>query len=936
MKNIFIMALAIFAMNGQVCAGTISQQTAQTVATIFFKTKAPSNGNAVLTATLNHTQTEADGIVDFYVFDISPVTGFVIVSADDNSVPIIAYSTEGHFNANAQKIGVSYWMNHTAQKLHYAILNNIQADTKIKSLWNSYRSGTNSASGRRSAAVTIGPLLTTNWNQEPYYNSLCPFNSTDNQRCVTGCVATAMAQIMKYWNYPAVGNNSSSYVSGSYGTLSANYNTPFNWAAMRNSVTSNTDPVDTLMYQCGVSVNMNYNDDRGGGSGAFVLQSDIGAGNPCSQSAFVNYFKYDPNTIQGVYMNAYNTADWITLMENELNAGRVIQYEGFDPNSGGHTWVCDGYDANDMLHMNWGWGGADNGYYSVNNLNAGAYTFSQNDAALIGIQPLSPIHISLSVASQTICPNSNTTLTANGPTSATYSWTPVTGLSCSSCASTIAAPSSTTLYTLTVDSSGVTSSRSLAVIVSPALSAHFSFNAAAYCSLPENVVFTNTSANAISYAWDFGDGNTSTDMSPVHAYTTNGDYSISLITANNCRSDTMLINQPLHVLSGAPSASCENICQGQSVTLTATGGGILSWYDAPVQGNLMLYGSTYPTPSLTNTITYYVASVVTPPVIQAGPVTNAIGGGGDNSFTQQAGMVFNSNASQYLLSVDVYAGSAGYRTFQLQDAYGTVLDSATANLHTGFQNVSLSLSVPAASNLVLTTAGNPDLYYNFSTAAYPYHSSDGSVQITGNNTGIMGAYYYFYNWKFQQPACSSPLTPVTVYVLGTGGGSIVATGTGSPTVSFAPGDTNATTYTWDFGDGSTSTLVAPTHNYTTGGIYTVKLIVSNGSCSDTTTKSISTVQLGLAELNALSTFSVYPNPARGKLSISVNSTNQASGCQIKVNNILGQNEYANTVNLMSGPNQFSFDISALATGVYIVSMQSGKDIVTTRFVKESE
>jgi PKD repeat protein len=265
-----------------------------------------------------------------------------------------------------------------------------------------------------------------------------------------------------------------------------------------------------------------------------------------------------------------------------------------------------------------------------------------------------------------------------------------------------------------------------------------------------------------------------------------------------------------------------------------------------------------------------------------------------------------------------------------------VYDSVTVNLISGKQTVPLTLAIPAGNNLLLTTVGNPALYYNSTGAAYPYNALDGSAQITGNNTNIPGAYYYFYNWRLEQPACASPTTPVTVFVLGTNGGSFSASGTGSPTVTFTPADTNATRYAWNFGDGNTSTDVYPTHTYSSAGTYTVQLIVSNDTCTDTLSKSFSTVQLGINDLSTLSAFSAFPNPVKGHLGLSLNSVKQMNDCQIKITNILGQNEYSNTVDLQSGMNKLGVDITSLAPGVYFVSLQNGKDIVTTKFVKAGE
>src|ERR1035437_3310116 len=240
--------------------------------------------------------------------------------------------------------------------------------------------------------MTVAPLVQTTWNQSPNYNAMCPSSS------VTGCVATAMAQIMRFWNCPAVCTGSSSYCdctsggfSNQYGTLSANYGaTTYNWSNMPLNVTGANTDVATLNYQCGVSVEMDYSPS---GSGAQVI-----GGNPSAQYSYITYFGYDPNTIQGLDKASYSDAQWIALLKGDLNIGRPIQYIGADPSAGGHTWVCDGYDTNDNFHMNWGWGGADDGYFGINALSAGGYTFSDQNAALIGIQPLASIALDAGVA----------------------------------------------------------------------------------------------------------------------------------------------------------------------------------------------------------------------------------------------------------------------------------------------------------------------------------------------------------------------------------------------------------------------------------------------------------------------------------------------------------------------------------------------------------
>ena len=177
------------------------------------------------------------------------------------------------------------------------------------------------------------------------------------------------------------------------------------------------------MSVAAVAVWMQWGDLNQGGSGAYVLQSDAGNGNPCAQYAFVHYFSYDANTIAGAYESNYTNTTWLNLIENELNAGRPLEYEGYDPSGGGHTWVCDGYDANSLLHMNWGWGGQDNGYYAINNLSAGGYTFSEYDAVLYGIQPIATAPVANFMANTTNSCSGMiqfTDLSNNVPTS--WSW----------------------------------------------------------------------------------------------------------------------------------------------------------------------------------------------------------------------------------------------------------------------------------------------------------------------------------------------------------------------------------------------------------------------------------------------------------------------------------------------------------------------------------
>jgi len=192
---------------------------------------------------------------------------------------------------------------------------------------------------------------------------------------------------MKYWSYPSVGTGSTCYYDEviygyqqNYGELCETYDTcHYIWSAMPDNVTTTNYQVARLMYDCGVAVNMDYSTTE---SGAFVVSGPSNA-----MEAYITYFGYYQWSIKGVLENSYTTAQWISLIEGELNNSRPVQYQGTDATQGGHSWVCDGYNSSNDFHMNWGWSGSDDGYYYPTSLVVGGYDFNQAVGAIIGIMP---------------------------------------------------------------------------------------------------------------------------------------------------------------------------------------------------------------------------------------------------------------------------------------------------------------------------------------------------------------------------------------------------------------------------------------------------------------------------------------------------------------------------------------------------------------------
>jgi hypothetical protein len=436
MKKLTNVLLALSASIGVASAAPVALNVAQKAAVNFYS---QNTAKSVLTSTLAYTENDASGVPLYYIFNINDKDGWVIITGEDASRPILGYSTEGNWVDPYKGTSIYFWMQYRKQQLQYIRTNNFTGSQEVASEWARYINNTEDKKTRK-VMVAMGPLCQSSWDQQysPYpYNYFCPpstktitdaYGANYNGQSYTGCVATTMSQIMRYWSYPAKGTGSHSYCdcsssgySENYGTLSANFAHTYNWSAMTLSptTTSTVTTADTdvarLMYDCGVSVEMDYSQS---GSGAYVLASESGGG-ACAQTSYVTYFGYDSKSIHGVTYPMKTEQAWIDTMENEFANKRIIQYEGQETN-GGHTWVCDGNDATtpyNNVHMNWGWSAYDDGFFAVTNLDpSGQGTFSSNIAALIGIQPPPG---SLTAVQDIYAPNGNVTLYPN-PNNGTF------------------------------------------------------------------------------------------------------------------------------------------------------------------------------------------------------------------------------------------------------------------------------------------------------------------------------------------------------------------------------------------------------------------------------------------------------------------------------------------------------------------------------------
>lgn len=399
MKKILLFAFLIVVLVAISTAKEVKPETAKLVAQNMYqqvsKNKGSINFELVYTSKSkdisNSNKSSVSEISLFYVFNAGDENGFVIVSGDDNAIPVLGYSTKGSFDSSNLPINFRKWLDNYKNQINYIVSNNIKASEETKQKWAKLESGQllNSNKG----IMAVSPLLSVTWGQSPYVNALCPYDtdagSSNNYHCVTGCPATAMAQIMKYWEYPTTGTGFHSYNHPDYGTLSANFGaTTYDWASMPNSVNGANNAVATLMYHCGVAVEMQYGPTV---SGSYVIMDGYPDEQTC-EYAYQTYFGYDASSIQGLWRSNYTDNAWKQLLKNDLDAGRPIQYAGFG--EGGHTFVCDGYDDNDYFHMNWGWAGFYDGFFLLDDLSpgpggtgSGAGHYNDDQQAVLGIQP---------------------------------------------------------------------------------------------------------------------------------------------------------------------------------------------------------------------------------------------------------------------------------------------------------------------------------------------------------------------------------------------------------------------------------------------------------------------------------------------------------------------------------------------------------------------
>ncbi|MHC1707379.1 MAG: M4 family metallopeptidase [Bacteroidales bacterium] len=465
----------------------------------------------------------------------------------------------------------------------------------------------------------------------------------------------------------------------------------------------------------------------------------------------------------------------------------------------------------------------------------------------------------------------------------------------------------------------------------PTVIASFEANVTSICQLPAEITFTNTSNNGSSYLWDFGDGTTDTLADPVHIYTSEGTYTVTLqVDGGPCGADTLEIQSYISIdTPDTPVVTSASNCGGPaSLTLTAIAPDSILWYLTPVGGIPFHTGTTYTTPVLNQSAHYYVDNSIMQADVNGGKPDNS-GGGSYFNFSNPHYLEFDVYTPAIIKTVKVYAQGNGNRTIRLLNSNDVELQSATINIPDGVSTITLNFPVPVGNGFKLEGPGNPNLYRNNGGTNYPYIV--GSVLTITTSSAGEGRYYYFYDWVVGQQPCTSERLKVSAFINYGDPVASFSTVALPSAIQFTSTSTDANEYLWDFGDGNTSTLENPLHHYANLGQYTVTLTVTNSCGTHTFSQQVTVLATGIEDASQAFSVSVSPVPSKDKIQIVLESA-ELSQARLLFYDMLGNVIYNEMLGNITGNWSKTINISRFEQGVYIMGIQHDHGTLTRRFI----
>lgn len=375
-RTLFFISLLLLSITA--FAKPITRQMAETIASKNLKTLRHANV-AVSEVNLSDEIKGRDGSINltapaFYTFNAEDGEGFVIVAGDDLFPEIFAYSADGCVSPDGESIPCCL----KAFLENYSMYVEAVREGKAEAPQRARR--------QNIGTPVVDALTSAKWDQGSPYNAQCPSNSSLGQS-VVGCVATAIAQILYKWKWPETGRGDIEYVT-KYGSLHVDFaQSTYNWSVMKNTYSAldikkeSGKAVAKLSYDCGVSVQMKYGEDASGTHTEYALKS------------LYKNFKYRASTLSYMHRDCCNNLnEFYNTIIREFNAGRpvlmsAVATSGEGRDSGGHAFVIDGYDTENFIRVNWGWGGYSNGWYDLSVMDGGGYMFNSDQTIIYGIMP---------------------------------------------------------------------------------------------------------------------------------------------------------------------------------------------------------------------------------------------------------------------------------------------------------------------------------------------------------------------------------------------------------------------------------------------------------------------------------------------------------------------------------------------------------------------
>ena len=385
-KNFLLLLSLMLLLSVSAIAGPRSYQQAKAIAQrqaamLGIEMDAEVTASAKAAPRMSVSSAVSPSATCYYVFANGEDKGFTIVSGDDRMPEVVGYSAQGTYDPDHLPANYVGFMKAYQETVEALLKGDAQVSGGLAEVrqWRAERAG----------SAAVAPLLDgIKWDQREPYNNMCPLYEGTN-RSVTGCVATAMAQVMMYYQYPKeLKTTIKAYNTQTYGIQIPEISSgaTYDWDNMLPDYSKSdynsaqADAVAKLMYHCGAAVKMDY----GPSSGANVTPAIL-----------ATYFGYDADLMQDLTRTVFTLQQWMTLIDNELKAKRPILYSG-QASDEGHEFVCDGSDGKGLYHINWGWGGYQDGYFDLTILQpqkggAGSGSavdgYNRNCSMIIGIAP---------------------------------------------------------------------------------------------------------------------------------------------------------------------------------------------------------------------------------------------------------------------------------------------------------------------------------------------------------------------------------------------------------------------------------------------------------------------------------------------------------------------------------------------------------------------